>query len=164
MKSSVHTAAVSLAPTLPKLLTLDLNQCTPGRSHTALKQRSCKGLLSREESQKNAAPCWQDGCGSLGRTHTFASTGKRWHSTGPGLCVRRWNRELLFTAAPWPLTALPWLCKFKGLPKEEQTTLPYYEHHLPSSPLFYSFCGKKLKCFSGIGWRFLYPLLIKTGS
>lgn len=52
MKSSVHTAAVSLAPTLPKLLTLDLNQCTPGRSHTALKQSCCKGLISREEGQK----------------------------------------------------------------------------------------------------------------
>lgn len=55
MKNSVHTAAVPLSPTLPKLLTIDLNQCTAARSHTALKQSSCKSLVSREEGQKNAA-------------------------------------------------------------------------------------------------------------
>lgn len=55
MKSSVHAAAVSLSPALLKLLTIDLNQGAPGRSHTALKQSSCKGLVPREEGYKNAA-------------------------------------------------------------------------------------------------------------
>lgn len=38
---------------------------------------------------------------------------------GPGLPVRRQNSELLFTTAPLSLIIVLWLCKFKGLPKEE---------------------------------------------
>lgn len=97
MENSVHTAAISLSPTLPKLLTIELNQCIPGRSHTALKQISYKALISREEGYENAA--WagflekktrkmQHHAGRMdvapweGPIH-LPTQGKRWDSTWP---------------------------------------------------------------------------------